>query len=67
MATLRCKAHGCARLLGEFESDNPNAEYCPECADRIGNATRPTLYDCEDWIHVNGGRMRRNHIGGAGR
>ena len=67
MVTLRCRANGCKRLLGEFESNNPVTTYCPECDARISGAVKPTLRDCQDWRYINHGEMRRDHIGGAGR
>jgi len=63
-----CGMFSCPRLLGEFEG-REGERYCPECAERLRRATRPTLAkDSRDWDavggHLDGNYRRRNHLSG---
>lgn len=60
-----CHAHDCPRLLGQFYSKT-RSKYCPQCTERIRRGTRPTLaHDKTAWTAIDGGYMRKTHIGGA--
>ena len=53
-----CRAHACKRLLGRFDGA-PGETLCPECAERYGQAMKPTLHEDAQWNHLKNGRMRR--------